>query len=368
MLVSLALAMCGVLSGESALADTTVPAAKPGAVKPASPVATAPAKAEESPPKPDDHPAEKLQDRAEENFHAGRALLKDKRYTDACPKFEESQREDPASGTLLALAYCQELSGLLASSWANYVAAAQLSAHEGQSERQRAANERAQALSERLSMLTIAVPPELLQMPSFRVLRDGVELERSSLNVPLPMNGGTHAFEASAPGRKTWLGTVTLQSERDRKTLNLPILESVDVRDSTSPHAPPLTDSEEAAHRESLQRRDHAAMGLAAGSLVALGIGTTFGFVAKSKNSDSNADGHCDNSGCDARGAELRHDAQSAARVSTWSFVAGGVLAACSLTLYLTGGTGTAPVAKRSVKLDATALPGESRFSLMGTF
>src|SRR5882724_5078619 len=68
---------------------------------------------------------------ADETFLLGRALLKDRRYAEACPKFQQSQVEDPASGTLLALAYCQELSGLLASSLSSYLAAAQLAEHEG---------------------------------------------------------------------------------------------------------------------------------------------------------------------------------------------------------------------------------------------
>src|SRR3954462_13991142 len=84
---------------------------------------------------------------ADETFLAGKELLKDKRYAEACAKFQESQTADPASGTLLALAYCQELSGLLASSWASYIAAANLAQREGHPERQAAANERAEALA-----------------------------------------------------------------------------------------------------------------------------------------------------------------------------------------------------------------------------
>ena len=74
--------------------------------------------------------------KADETFHAGRELMKDGKLAEACPKFEESQKADPAPGTLLALAYCQELSGLLASAHANYLAAADLASKEGQPEKQ----------------------------------------------------------------------------------------------------------------------------------------------------------------------------------------------------------------------------------------
>src|SRR4051812_18781657 len=136
-------------------------------------------------------------DKAEESFDEGRALLKDKRYADACPKFEESQRQDPASGTLLALAYCQELSGRLATSRATYVAAARLAEQEGRSDRKAAAIDRAQALASRVSKLTVIVPPELLVLPGFHLLRDGIEFERASFGTAVATDGGTHAFEAS---------------------------------------------------------------------------------------------------------------------------------------------------------------------------
>ena len=274
---------------------------------------------------------------ADESFHAGRALLKDKRYADACPKFEQSQRQDPASGTLLALAYCQELSGLLATSWTNYLAAAQLAEREGQSDRQSAAAERATAISARFSKLTVVVPSELLSLPGFHLLRDGIEFERASFGLPVPTDGGTHAFQATAPGRVPWSSTVTLLPEHDQKTLILPVLDPVPPPSSAPARAnspaPPPSDYD-AAHRSEIALK-RVSLAVAAASIIGLGVGTGFALSAKSKNDDSNANG-CTNDGCDANGTRLRNDALSAARVSTWSFVASGVLAAGSITLYLT--------------------------------
>lgn len=277
---------------------------------------------------------------ADRSFEQGKALLKDKRYTDACPKFEESQREDPASGTLLALAYCQELSGLLATSWTNYLAAAQLAEREGQPERQTAARERAAALANRVSRLTVVVPAELLSLPGFHLLRDGIEFERASMGVPVPTDGGSHAFLATAPGRVPWSSTVTLLPEHDQKTLVLPVLDAR-AESSPEPHAaamPPLNADRQASSSSDV-RLKQATLALGGAALVAVGVGTAFGLSARSKNDASNADGHCDSSGCDSRGIELRHSAQSAARVSTWAFVAGGALAATAVTLYLSTGS-----------------------------
>jgi hypothetical protein len=303
--------------------------------------------------------------RADETFHAGRELMKDGKLAEACPKFEESQRADPASGTLLALAYCQELSGLLASAHANYLSAADLASKEGQTERQKAASERAEGLSKRVSTLTILVPSALTQQPGLKIKRDGIELDRTTYNVALPLNGGTHIIEATAPGRERWAGVVTLQNEVDRKTLQLPILEPeaasfVEVtasRRSASP-APAARPIESA----SVRRMRQASLGLGLASAAGIGLGITFGLAAKSRNDASNRDGHCDASGCDAYGAERRNAALDAAHVATWSFVAAGALGVTSAILYFKAENAA------STQLATSLVGGAPHVSLSGSF
>ncbi len=304
---------------------------------------------------------------ADETFHEGRALLKDKRYGEACPKFEESQRKDPASGTLLALAYCQELSGLLATSWTSYLAAAQLAEREGHPDRQASARERAATVATRVSKLTVVVPPELLSLPGFHLLRDGFEFERASFGMAVPTDGGTHAFQASAPGRVPWTSTVTLLAEHDQKTLILPVLDLVQAEGTPVPGGtgraptPPLV----AENDSTGAKLTRAGWVVGAASLVGLGIGTAFTFLAVSKNNQSNQDGHC-NPTCDATGTELRNSALSAARVSTWSFVAGGALAVCSVTLFVAGNAKSE--SQHSARLQGGVSLGAPSLSISGSF
>jgi hypothetical protein len=300
--------------------------------------------------------------RADETFHAGRELMKDGKLTEACPKFEESQKADPASGTLLALAYCQELSGLLASSHANYLAAADLAAKEGQAERQKAAGERAEALSKRVSTLTILVPPQLSRQAGLRVRRDGIELDRTAYDVRIPLNGGTHAIEVTAPGRERWAGVVTLQTEADHKTLQLPDLEAEQSNfiEMSGPRrgAPARAPIESPAVR----RMRQASVGFGLGAAVGVGLGVTFGLAAKSRNDASNRDGHCDATGCDAYGADRRESALDAARVATWSFAAAGALGATALILYFKAEN------TPSTQLATSLVDGAPRVTLRGSF
>lgn len=302
--------------------------------------------------------------RADETFHAGRELMKDGKLAEACPKFEESQKADPASGTLLALAYCQELSGLLASAHANYLSAADLAAKDGQPERQKAAGDRAEALSKRVSTLTILVPPSLTHQAGLKVLRDGIEVDRTAYDVPLPLNGGTHAIEVTAPGRERWAGVVTLQTESDHKTLQLPELEPelTSFIETSGPHrgAPRLVAAP--VESPSVRHLRQASLGLGVASVVGVGLGVTFGLAAKSRNDASNRDGHCDNTGCDAYGAERREAALDAARVSTWSFIGAGALGATALILYFKAESTT------STQLATSLVDGSPRVSLRGSF
>lgn len=77
--------------------------------------------------------------------------------------------------------------------------------------------------------------------------------------------------------------------------------------------------------------------------VVALGMGTVFGLNALSKNSDSNMNGHCDSSGCDVTGRQLRNDALSAATASTVAIVAGAALIMGGAVLWFTARAPTTP-------------------------
>jgi hypothetical protein len=116
--------------------------------------------------------------------------------TAACPKLAESLRFDPAVGTLMNLAECEERQGRTATAWQRWGNAAdQLPAGD---RRRATALTRARTLEAILPRLTVEVRG---RVPGLEVSRDGVVLGTASIGVPLPVDPGIHLIVASAPGR-----------------------------------------------------------------------------------------------------------------------------------------------------------------------
>lgn len=291
------------------------------------------------------------------------------RYAEACERFDESRREEAASGTLLALAYCQELSGHLASAWGNYRAAAELAQREGHEERRGAATEQSKALASRLSVLTIVVPPSVAAAPGLRVTLDGKEIDRTSFGSPIPMDGGTYELAASA-GKENWSATVSVQGERDKQVvvveLRVPLRDQAPPRAVVPTHRVEVVSASGPVERESKPSSvvPRIVLGTLAASAVGVGVGVGFGLSASSKNRASYRDGHCDARGCDDRGMDLRNGALRAARVSNWSFVAGGVLAVAGGALY----AGHAFGQRSALRVQASVGQGGAEVGVGGAF
>jgi hypothetical protein len=150
-------------------------------------------------------------------FDNARRLMKDGKYTEACPMLEASQRLDPGGGTLLNLAICHEKEGKLATAHAEYSATLSLALASNRADRQRTAQKALAALAPRLPRLRLIVvdPPEGLSLSL-----DGTLLPRAAWAIPTPLDPGPHAVSASAPGKTP----VTLDADlREGVTTDLTI-------------------------------------------------------------------------------------------------------------------------------------------------
>ena len=133
---------------------------------------------------------------AESLYKEARALMAKGNYADACPKLEESLRLDSGIGTEFHLADCNEHIGKIASAWAGFldVAASARAAH--QTEREKLARKRAQAIEARVPKLF--VDADASQEPGLEISRDGNPVGHGSWGSAIAIDPGTHDIVASA--------------------------------------------------------------------------------------------------------------------------------------------------------------------------
>ncbi len=154
---------------------------------------------------------------AEVLFRDGRAAADQGDYKTACAKFHESNRLDPAVGTLFNIADCEEKLGHLATAWTSFKEVSQRLPSDD--ERRVIAVQRSAALEPRLPRLRIHLSSGA--PPGTRVRRDGVELGAASLDTDLPVDPGQHRIEAIGPGISHQANLEVTLVEGETKTVEL---------------------------------------------------------------------------------------------------------------------------------------------------
>jgi hypothetical protein len=256
-------------------------------------------------------------------FDQGKALMAAGRVSEACPKFEESQRIEARSGTLINLAQCYEKTGRPASAWAGYIDSATAARADGNAEREAVARELAASLAPKLSKLVITVAPAARALPGFEVQRDRASVGAPAWGAPLPSDPGVHRIVAKAPGRRSFETQITVEGEGRTFTVQVPELAEISSATPMSSPAPDLGPVRVAA--------------IAAGGvgIAGLALGTVFGLISKSKHDE--AAKSCSGSTCtDQRGVTASDSARTAGNISTVAMVLGGVGLAAGVTLWLT--------------------------------
>ncbi len=290
---------------------------------------------------PDTALAQRLYDEAKE-------AMSKQQYAEACAKFAESNRLDPATGgTLLNLAVCHEKLGRIASAWAEYEEAASLARRFGRVDREQFARSHADALKPQVSTLAVAAP----DLPDLRLTVDGVEIARLAWGA-IPIDPGDHTIVATAPGKSPRVTHLTIAPRHELRSLTIPALEDTSAPSPAPPPSPPPAPSSSAA--PSAPASASAAVPPAPSStrplgftlggagIAAAGAGAVFGLLALSANSDSQRE--CAG-GCTKQGADDSRRAVLYANVSNVGFGVGAALVAVGLYFVLSSPVGTPPQA-----------------------
>ena len=307
---------------------------------------------------------------AEALFRDGVAAFDAGRTAEACDKFAESFRLDPANGTLLDVALCHERQGKTASAWAELSQLAGRAAQAGQKEREQLARTRAAALERRLSRAQIEIASDA-GVEEVRV--DGQVLGRAAWGSPLPLDPGEHAFAFTGPGRDGALLHVVVEREVVTKVV-APSLAMAALpatpRDGAVARAP-AADADSARDAGNGQDGHGArrAVGYVVGGvgIVALGAGTYLGLRTLAKKSDGDA--RCAGKLCDDAGLALQDQAHASATASTVAFGVGLVGVAASAILFLTSSPSPdASPARAALRVVPSVGPGAGALRLEATW
>jgi hypothetical protein len=309
---------------------------------------------------------------AEGLYRQARELMAAGNYDAACPKLAESQRLDPATGTLLNLAACHEKQGKLATAWLEYSDALVAARRDGRDDRVDYARQRAAELEPKLSRLTIVLAPDADE-PELTLELDGASVGRAVLGAATPVDPGTHVVRATAPGKKPWQQSIEIGAVADQQSLTVPRLEIAPVPEAgpapTVPAAASAPGSQAPAASPTSPERDHlprpiptsvyVSGGITLGLLAGAGI---TGLVYQNKKRDH--DDLAGREGSDSDAVQQRKDSAlrwGYANMGMWI----GTAVGASVTTYLFV---TRPARPQTARLVPWAGPGSAGLSVTGGF
>lgn len=314
---------------------------------------------------------------AEALFDDAQRLIQAGKIKEACVKYEQSQRIDPAIGTVLYLADCYERSGRLASAWATFREGASMARSAGQSDRAAAGDKRASALEPRLGKLVLQVDAATRGLEGLSVEHGGKQVNPALYGVSSPVDAGTLQVRVTAPGHESWSGVVEVKDGSESR-LAIPALRKVAepaaVDPAPAPAAVPAAGTTPSPAPSPAQRLPSGDSGVGDGQrmagvvlggvgVVGVAVGSVFGITAINKNSDAEKlcprGDVCD----DAEGVTLTDDAKSAALVSNIAFGVGGAALIAGAVLYL-----TAPSEQVALRVVPSVGKGSGFIQLGGRF
>lgn len=138
---------------------------------------------------------------AEALYMSGRKLVNEGNWAEGCEKFAASMELNAAASTLINIAKCHEHDGKLTQAIVDYRRAIQLNQDTLGSDRKKALEQVAKdgiaALEPKIARVSLAVTnkPEGLE-----IKRDGINLPLATIGETIPLDPGSHTFEATAPG------------------------------------------------------------------------------------------------------------------------------------------------------------------------
>jgi len=291
-------------------------------------------------------------------FREGRDAAKRGDYTAACAKLSDSYKLDPAVGTLLNLADCEEHRGRLATAWQLFQQATEkLPAGDT---RLANAQKKVTALEPRLPRLTIVLAADA--PAGTKVMRDAIELGSGALGTALPVDPGEHVIVVTAPDHEERRTPITVKEGESprvqatpgpKKAASTPQGGSAQKIEAPPPPPPPSSGG------------GLRAAGFVIGGVGLVGLGTAIATGLILPGKAKTAMEHCPGNACDPTGYDAARSGKTLVVVNTTTWIVGGVLTAGGAALVVVG---YVRGAKPSATVGFAPLPGGALASVRGRF
>jgi serine/threonine-protein kinase len=304
---------------------------------------------------------------AEALFDEGKRLREAKRYSEACPKLADSQRLDPAVGTLLNLALCYKEAGQTASAWSTYREAAAQAAAAHQADREQLARDEAAALETKLTRLVIEVAPDVAKIPGVEIKRVAALVPQGLWGVAAPVDPGVRAIDVTAPGKKPLHMEAKAEGAGATAKIVISALEDdpsaavAPVAATTAAEPPPPNTAPQQTDKGAKPGSTQRVIGYVVGGLGIVGLGVGAVFTLKSKSENDQALDICADSDDDCTEEDIEdHDqyvkeAEASQLNSYVAFGLGGVGVITGAVLILTAPTGEKKTARITVAPEIAA-------------
>jgi hypothetical protein len=264
---------------------------------------------------------------AEALYRQARDLMAAGKLDEACPKLAESQRLDPATGTLLNLASCHERQGKLATAWLEYSDAMVAARRDAREDRVDFARERVTELEPKLSRLTIVLAPDA-DAPGLTLEFDGANVGRAVLGAPFPVDPGEHSVRASAPGKTAQVFSVNIGPAADQQSLTIGKLADAPPEPAPAATPTPAPITAAAPTQDELTVRPIPTSVYVAGGItlaLAASAGAT-GLAYLNKKADYE----------DLKTSDRRHEALTYGRINLGLWIGAAIGAGVTTVLYAT--------------------------------
>jgi hypothetical protein len=304
-------------------------------------------------------------DKADALFKAGKKLMAEKRYADACEAFEKSYKLDPGIGAQLNIAKCYEDWGKIGRAFVAYQAAEKM-AKDASDSRESKIHELVVALEPNVPHLTIKVPADAPK--DLRVTLDSRPVE--TLDEPFPIDPGPHTVEWMVKGSPKQNKIVQVDRGADSEVVvelskPAPVVDKgagdkgagdkgagdkgAGDKGASDTGGETGGDNEPSTPPTPGRGMRLGGIAMAGAGVIAIGVSSYMTLSARSKYKDA-LEMHCSGmtNNCDSMGLTITRDARSTANKATVVFFVGVALVGGGAALYFLAPRGPAVSAEES--------------------